>query len=201
MCIRDSYYANQRHLTADELHLSAELSREVAGASVDGGNAASVAAAATAAAAAANGLPHSQGMVLGSGSNADGTVGVDQQQVRQQQRQQQQQDHQVQQPSQAQQHMLQFSSTQQSGVDPNHDLSYGDQSARRKRSKVSRACDECRRKKVRHFVKAYLFRVYLIFFLLTDIFRSDVMLPLKLVSRHAQTVAVPAQHASSAAFQ
>ncbi|EFE44689.1 C6 finger domain protein, putative, partial [Trichophyton verrucosum HKI 0517] len=145
-----SYYANQRHLTADELHLSAELSREVAGASVDGGNAASVAAAATAAAAAANGLPHSQGMVLGSsGPNADGTVGVDQQQVRQQQRQQQQQDHQVQQPSQGQQHMLQFSSTQQSGVDPNHDLSYGDQSARRKRSKVSRACDECRRKKVR----------------------------------------------------
>ncbi|KAF3491316.1 uncharacterized protein GIQ15_00833 [Arthroderma uncinatum] len=79
-----SYYANQRHLTADELHLSAELSREVAGANVNDGSAASVAAAATAAAAAANGLPHTQGM-----------------------------------------------------------------SARRKRSKVSRACDECRRKKVR----------------------------------------------------
>ncbi|KAM5443752.1 Glucose-responsive transcription factor [Microsporum ferrugineum] len=146
-----SYYANQRHLTADELHLSAELSREVAGANVNDGSAASVAAAATAAAAAANGLPHSQGIVLGSsGPNADRAVAVDQQQVQQQQqRQQQQQDHQVPQPSQGQQHMLQFPSTQQSGVDPNHDLSYGDQSARRKRSKVSRACDECRRKKVR----------------------------------------------------
>jgi hypothetical protein len=44
--------------------------------------------------------------------------------------------------------MLQFTANQQVGVDPNHDLSYGDQSARRKRSKVSRACDECRRKKV-----------------------------------------------------
>ncbi|KAH8705005.1 putative C6 finger domain protein [Talaromyces proteolyticus] len=42
-----------------------------------------------------------------------------------------------------------FPPNQQVGVDPNHDLSYGDQSARRKRSKVSRACDECRRKKVR----------------------------------------------------
>ncbi|EED23312.1 C6 finger domain protein, putative [Talaromyces stipitatus ATCC 10500] len=42
-----------------------------------------------------------------------------------------------------------FPPNQQAGVDPNHDLSYGDQSARRKRSKVSRACDECRRKKVR----------------------------------------------------
>lgn len=41
-----------------------------------------------------------------------------------------------------------FPPNQQVGVDPNHDLSYGDQSARRKRSKVSRACDECRRKKV-----------------------------------------------------
>lgn len=46
-------------------------------------------------------------------------------------------------------HMLPFTPNQQVGVDPNHDLSYGDQSARRKRSKISRACDECRRKKVR----------------------------------------------------
>lgn len=45
------------------------------------------------------------------------------------------------------QHMLQFTPSQQVGVDPNHDLSYGEQSAR-KRSKISRACDECRRKKV-----------------------------------------------------
>lgn len=48
-----------------------------------------------------------------------------------------------------QDHMLQFTPSQQVGVDPNHDLSYGDQSSRRKRSKISRACDECRRKKVR----------------------------------------------------
>ncbi|KAJ5612526.1 hypothetical protein N7510_005720 [Penicillium lagena] len=46
------------------------------------------------------------------------------------------------------QQMLQFPPSQQVGVDPNHDLSYGEQSAR-KRSKISRACDECRRKKVR----------------------------------------------------
>ncbi|CRG84074.1 Glucose transport transcription regulator RGT1 [Talaromyces islandicus] len=54
-------------------------------------------------------------------------------------------------PSNDQQHnnAFGFPSNQQVGVDPNHDLSYGDQSARRKRSKVSRACDECRRKKVR----------------------------------------------------
>ena len=35
----------------------------------------------------------------------------------------------------------------QSGLDPNHDPSFGDPTPR-KRSKVSRACDECRRKKV-----------------------------------------------------
>jgi hypothetical protein len=39
---------------------------------------------------------------------------------------------------------------QHSGADPNQDLSYaiGTGTDRRKRSKVSRACDECRRKKV-----------------------------------------------------
>jgi hypothetical protein len=37
---------------------------------------------------------------------------------------------------------------QHSGADPNQDLSYGVGTDRRKRSKVSRACDECRRKKV-----------------------------------------------------
>ncbi|KAI9870625.1 MAG: Glucose-responsive transcription factor [Pleopsidium flavum] len=36
----------------------------------------------------------------------------------------------------------------QGGLDPNHDPSFGE-SAPRKRSKVSRACDECRRKKIR----------------------------------------------------
>ncbi|KAI9372898.1 hypothetical protein BJX61DRAFT_414232 [Aspergillus egyptiacus] len=79
-----------------------------------------------------NGVHHGQSMVLGS-SNAGGAdmgrpSSPDQHQ---------------------QQHMLPFPPSQQVGVDPNHDLSYGDQSARRKRTKISRACDECRRKKVR----------------------------------------------------
>jgi hypothetical protein len=78
-----------------------------------------------------NGVHHGQSMVLGS-SNAGGAdmgrpSSPDQHQ---------------------QQHMLPFPPSQQVGVDPNHDLSYGDQSARRKRTKISRACDECRRKKV-----------------------------------------------------
>jgi hypothetical protein len=76
-----------------------------------------------------NGVHHGQGMVLGS-SNA-GDMG----------RPSNEDQHQH-------QHMLQFPPSQQVGVDPNHDLSYGEQSAR-KRSKISRACDECRRKKVR----------------------------------------------------
>ncbi|KAJ5671833.1 hypothetical protein N7507_000960 [Penicillium longicatenatum] len=76
-----------------------------------------------------NGVHHGQGMVLGS-SNA-GDLG----------RPSSEDQHQH-------QHMLQFTPGQQVGVDPNHDLSYGEQSAR-KRSKISRACDECRRKKVR----------------------------------------------------
>lgn len=78
-----------------------------------------------------NGVHHGQSMVLGSSGPELGR------------------------PSSAdhhhQEHMLQFTPSQQVGVDPNHDLSYGDQSARRKRSKISRACDECRRKKVRVF--------------------------------------------------
>ncbi|KAJ5089978.1 hypothetical protein N7532_008662 [Penicillium argentinense] len=73
-----------------------------------------------------NGVHHGQSMVLGS-SNA-GDMGR---------------------PSSEDQHAhFQFTPSQQVGVDPNHDLSYGEQSAR-KRSKISRACDECRRKKVR----------------------------------------------------
>ncbi|KAJ6135092.1 hypothetical protein N7512_000252 [Penicillium capsulatum] len=76
-----------------------------------------------------NGVHHGQSMVLGS-SNA-GDMG----------RPSPEDQHQH-------QHMLQFTAGQQVGVDPNHDLSYGEQSAR-KRSKISRACDECRRKKVR----------------------------------------------------
>ncbi|KZF21047.1 hypothetical protein L228DRAFT_248804 [Xylona heveae TC161] len=35
------------------------------------------------------------------------------------------------------------------GLDPVHDPAFGDPTAPRKRSKVSRACDECRRKKIR----------------------------------------------------
>ncbi|KAJ5899487.1 hypothetical protein N7495_004231 [Penicillium taxi] len=75
----------------------------------------------------ANGVHHGQGMVLGSSNAGDmGRTASDEQH----------------------QHMIQFTPSQQVGVDPNHDLSYGEQSAR-KRSKISRACDECRRKKIR----------------------------------------------------
>lgn len=74
------------------------------------------------------GAHHGQGMVLGSSGAGDlGRAPTDDQHQHQ--------------------HMLQFTPSQQVGVDPNHDLSYGEQSAR-KRSKISRACDECRRKKV-----------------------------------------------------
>ncbi|GFF38495.1 uncharacterized transcriptional regulatory protein C320.03 [Aspergillus udagawae] len=78
-----------------------------------------------------NGVHHGQSMVMGSSNPAGADMGRPSS------------------PDQHQQHMLQFTPSQQVGVDPNHDLSYGDQSARRKRSKISRACDECRRKKVR----------------------------------------------------
>ncbi|KAH1322282.1 hypothetical protein KXV81_006855 [Aspergillus fumigatus] len=78
-----------------------------------------------------NGVHHGQSMVMGSSNPGATDMGRPSSQ------------------DQHQQHMLQFTPGQQVGVDPNHDLSYGDQSARRKRSKISRACDECRRKKVR----------------------------------------------------
>lgn len=78
---------------------------------------------------AGNAVHHGQSMVLGSGGAELGRASSADQHH--------------------QEHMLQFTPSQQVGVDPNHDLSYGDQSARRKRSKISRACDECRRKKVR----------------------------------------------------
>lgn len=77
-----------------------------------------------------NGVPHGESMVLGS-SNA-GASNMERASSGEQHQHQ---------------HMLQFPPSQQVGVDPNHDLSYGEQSAR-KRSKISRACDECRRKKV-----------------------------------------------------
>ncbi|OJI98450.1 hypothetical protein ASPVEDRAFT_80099 [Aspergillus versicolor CBS 583.65] len=79
-----------------------------------------------------NGVHHGQSMVLGSSNAGGADIG----------RPSSPDQHQ-------QQHMLSFPPSQQVGVDPNHDLSYGDQSARRKRTKISRACDECRRKKVR----------------------------------------------------
>ncbi|PYH89160.1 hypothetical protein BO71DRAFT_114049 [Aspergillus ellipticus CBS 707.79] len=81
--------------------------------------------------ASSNGVHHGQSMVLGSSNPGGADMGRPTS------------------PDQHQQHLLQFTPSQQVGVDPNHDLSYGDQSARRKRSKISRACDECRRKKVR----------------------------------------------------
>lgn len=99
--------------------LTAELSREASGPGLGDGS--------------SNGVHHGQSMVLGANnagepSDMGRASSPDQHQ---------------------QQHMLQFTPGQQVGTDPNHDLSYGDQSARRKRSKISRACDECRRKKVR----------------------------------------------------
>ncbi|MCJ1364994.1 Glucose-responsive transcription factor [Acarospora aff. strigata] len=54
-------------------------------------------------------------------------------------------------PGQAMQDLRQQASPEelaQGGLDPNHDPSFGDPTPR-KRSKVSRACDECRRKKIR----------------------------------------------------
>lgn len=84
-----------------------------------------------------NGMPHGQTMVLAS-SNPAGPPDMGRPPSSDQHHQHQQ----------GQQQIIQFTPNQQVGVDPNHDLSYGDQSARRKRTKVSRACDECRRKKV-----------------------------------------------------
>ncbi|KAL4972071.1 hypothetical protein BDW66DRAFT_12677 [Aspergillus desertorum] len=99
--------------------LSAELSRENSGPGINDGS--------------SNGVHHGQSMVLGSSNAAAADIGRPPSPDQHQQ----------------QQHMLSFPPSQQVGVDPNHDLSYGDQSARRKRTKISRACDECRRKKVR----------------------------------------------------
>lgn len=120
-------YYTDRQLTAESI-LSAELSRETSG-----GNLAS------AADGSANGVVHhtqSMGAALapaspaaGGGQDIGGRPST---------------------PDQHQQHILSpFPPGQQVGIDPNHDLSYGEQSARRRRSKISRACDECRRKKVR----------------------------------------------------
>jgi hypothetical protein len=101
--------------------LSAELSRENSGPGINDGS--------------SNGVHHGQSMVLGSSNATGADIGRPPSPDQHQQ----------------QQHMLSFPPSQQVGVDPNHDLSYGDQSARRKRTKISRACDECRRKKVRAF--------------------------------------------------
>ena len=51
-------------------------------------------------------------------------------------------------PSTPQAHHMMVGATPHSGADPNADYGAQDESSRRKRSKVSRACDECRRKKV-----------------------------------------------------
>ena len=132
-----AYYPNQqRQLTDDELHLSAELSREVGAPNVAEGS--------------SNGMPpHGQTMGIPPSQPAAATDANRGPAEHHQQHPVPQQH--AQHPPQAQpqqQPMMQFPQGQQVGVDPNHDLSYGEQSARRKRSKVSRACDECRRKKV-----------------------------------------------------
>lgn len=96
------FYANQQQLTsADELQLSAQLSRNVA--------------------------PH-----------MSGSIGGEQEMPA---------------PDQGVPDMRQQASPEelaQGGLDPNHDPSFGDPTPR-KRSKVSRACDECRRKKASTF--------------------------------------------------
>jgi hypothetical protein len=146
-------YYTSRQLTTDEL-LSAELSRETAGANV--------------ADASSNGLHHGQSMVLGSSNPGPPETG-----------------HPA--PADQQQHnMLPFTTNQQVGVDPNHDLSYGDQSARRKRSKVSRACDECRRKKVTSCSPAASPREVERADSKNN--RSDATPHLRLVLKHVQTV-------------
>jgi hypothetical protein len=160
-----SYYTSQRHLTADELHLSAELSREASAANINDG--------------AANGIPHALPMVLGS-SNPTAT---EMNRVASSDHHQQQQ-----------QHHLQFTPNQQVGVDPNHDLSYGDQSTRRKRSKVSRACDECRRKKV-SLTSPLGFAMTIV----TES-RFAVMPHPKRELKPALTVVEPTPHASSVGF-
>ena len=119
-----------------------------------------------------NGVHHGQSMVLGSSNPGGGDMG----------RPSSPDQHQ-------QQHMLQFTPSQQVGVDPNHDLSYGDQSARRKRSKISRACDECRRKKVRS-TSPFASRRDIVFDDLTACFpRFAVMQALNLAWKPARTVA------------
>ncbi|GMF73212.1 unnamed protein product [Aspergillus oryzae] len=118
-----------------------------------------------------NGVHHGQSMVLGSSNPGGGDMG----------RPSSPDQHQ-------QQHMLQFTPSQQVGVDPNHDLSYGDQSARRKRSKISRACDECRRKKVL-FIYCLPPDATFVFDNLTACFlRFAVMQALNLAWKHAPTV-------------
>ncbi|KAL1960320.1 hypothetical protein VTO42DRAFT_8280 [Malbranchea cinnamomea] len=130
-----AYYPNQRQLTEDEINLGNELSREVGAPSVADSH--------------ANGMAHGQPMGLPASHPTAPETNRGPSEHHQQHQAQPQHPQQTQQQQQTQQHLMQFPPNQQVGMDPNHDLSYGDQSARRKRSKVSRACDECRRKKVR----------------------------------------------------
>ena len=97
-----------------------------------------------------------------------------------------------------------FPPNQQVGVDPNHDLSYGDQSARRKRSKVSRACDECRRKKVSiccisNTGSASYFAIMPASLIHVEYIRSAAMPPQSLVLKRVRIVVVSVSHASSVA--
>lgn len=129
-----------------------------------------------------NGVHHGQSMVLGT-SNAGGPeMGRPSS------------------PDQHQhQHMLQFTPGQQVGADPNHDLSYGDQSARRKRSKISRACDECRRKKVRLFFLLLSDATLSQKLIYTSSIRSAAMRARNPVSKHVPTAVDWVLFASSVA--
>ena len=74
----------------------------------------------------------------------------------------------------------------QGGLDSNQDSSYGDGSAK-KRTKVSRACDECRRKKVRDVLDGIGRGTR---GSMADCLRSDAMPPLNLESSSVQAVSV-----------
>jgi hypothetical protein len=84
----------------------------------------------------------------------------------------------------------------QSGMDPSHDSSFGDPTAPRKRSKVSRACDECRRKKV--CFNALVLRHVL---MRANLQRSAVTLPRSRALNNVQAVSARMSDVSSAEYQ
>ena len=84
----------------------------------------------------------------------------------------------------------------QSGLNSNHDPNLTE--SPKKRSKVSRACDECRRKKVRTMFRSP-FSIRLAANQ-ADLRRFDAMLPLRMPMSNAQAVSVWGQPASSVEY-